>query len=250
MPPHRRDLSYLQEHLLRRSDQIQVQVIWKSASNEVAPLDLNPAAIDQWIDAERAALLSPLATHIQKGRAQASPKQPVDLDRLRETLSGMTFRELRDLKRRQAAGESLTEEEQAKLNASQAHLDATAAMVGGVFRQTRPEDQSPDQYRQEVEIYLRAAREAATQAAINEAIEGGLIPLQPAISNSTDRNFPQVEVELYIPGPVTALDDEPRTDEFPSRPRLYGTPRPSPLLGWSGLAISPYGQTSPVFTAF
>jgi hypothetical protein len=241
------DLSYLQERLLRRSDQIQVEVSWKSASHEVTPLDLDSAAIDQWIDLERVALLAPLATPTRKEKPQISPKQPVDLGRLRETLRGMTFRELKDLKRRQAAGESLTDREQARLDASQAHLDATEAMVGRSFRQPeRPEDRSPDQYRQEVEVYLRAAREAATQAAINEAIERGLIHLQAAVSNSSDRNFPQVEVELYISGPVTALDDdEPRIDEFPSRPRLYGTPRPSPLVGWSGLVTPPLGPYVP-----
>jgi hypothetical protein len=47
------------------------------------------------------------------------------------------------------------------------------------------------------------------------------------VSNHTDRNFPKVEVELYIAAPVMALEDEEDANALPPRPRLFGTPPPA-----------------------
>jgi hypothetical protein len=234
-------LRYLQERLLGRSHQVQVEVALSETPAEVTPLDLGPAAIEEWISAERAVLLAPL-TPIRRQKTGTGPKQPVSLDRLREAATGVTPRELRDLKRRHAAGEVLTAEEQARREAGQALARAMAAMTGRAFSQPqRQEDRSRDEYVQEVESYLNSAREAAAQVAINVAIERELIRLQPSVTNHSDRNFPKVEVELYVAGHVMALDDELDIDEFPARPRLFGTPRPSPLsaLAWSGLVAPP-----------
>jgi hypothetical protein len=229
------DMTYLQERLLRRADRIQVEMGWREAPAQVTPLELGPAAVEEWISAERAALLAPLAP-IRREEVDAGPKQPVSLDRLQKAGSGITLRELKDLQQRQAAGEALTAEEQARLEAGQAQLQAMAQKVAGIAGSMfsgRREDRSRDEYRKEVEDYLGAAREAVAQAAVSAAIDGGLIQLQPVVSNHTDRNFPQVEVELYIAAPVMALDDKPDPNGLPPRPRLFGIPRPWPgsLLG-------------------
>jgi hypothetical protein len=219
------DMRYLQERLLRRADHIQVEVDWCETPAQLTPLELGPAAIDDWISAERAALLAPLA-RTRREKDDPGPKQPVSLDRLRKASDGLTVRKLEDLQRRQAAGETLTAEEQASLEAAQAHLQAIAQQVAATFGTAlsqlgRREDRSEDEYRQEVETYLSGARESAAQAAVDVAIDGGLIQLQPLVSNHTDRNFPKVEVELYIPGRVMALD-EPDGNGLPPRPRLFG----------------------------
>jgi hypothetical protein len=226
------DMRYLQERLLRRAEHIQVEVGWRETPAQVTPLELGPAAVDEWISAERAALLAPLA-RIQKQKADPDPKQPVSLGRLRKTADGLTPREVKDLERRKAAGEALTGEEQARLEAGQAYVDAiaqqvAATLLGGLSQLGLREDRSPDEYRQAVETYLDEAREAVVQAAVSAAINGGLIQLQPVVSNHTDRNFPKVEVELYIAAPVMALDDEEDPNGLPPRPRPFGTPPPSP----------------------
>jgi hypothetical protein len=202
-------------------------------------LELGPAEVEEWISAERAALLAPLAP-TRRAKVDAGPTQPAPLDRLRKAADGITLRELEDLERRQDAGEALTAEEQAKLEAAQAMLRATmqkaAATIGGMLSQLgRQEDRSRDVYREEVETYLSAARESLAQAAVNAAMEGGLIQLQPIVSNHTERNFPKVEVELFIAGSVMALDDKLDANGLPSRPRLFGTLRPSPSFIAAGL---------------
>jgi hypothetical protein len=224
------DMSYLQERLLRRADRIQVEVFWREVPARVTPLELGPAAVEEWISAERAALLVPLA-RIRREKADTSPKQPVSLDRLRKAGTGITPRELEDLEQRQAAGQALTAEEQVRLEAGQAQLRAIgqkAAAMAESMLSGRREDRSRDEYRKEVEDYLNAVREAAAQAAVSAAIDGGLIQLQPVVSNHTERNFPKVEVELYIAAPVRALDGKPDPPGLPPRPRLFGTPRPWP----------------------
>ncbi len=231
------ELRYLQERLLRRADHIEVEVGWRETHAQVTPLELGPAAADEWVSAERAALLAPLAP-IQIQKADPDPKQPVRFNR-RNAGDGLSLGELEELERRQAAGEALTAEEQARLEAAQAHLRAVAqqvarAFVGGLRFGLR-EDRSPEEYRQEVETYLDEAREAIVQAAVSAARKGGLIRLEPVVSNHTDRNFPKVEVELYIAAPVMALGDEEDANWVPRRPRLYGTPRPSPASLLPGL---------------
>jgi hypothetical protein len=236
------DMRYLQERLLRRADYIQVEVGWREAPAQVTPLELGPAAVEEWISAERAALLAPLSPlapiRIRREKVDAGPKQPVFLERLRKAGDGITVRELEDLARRQDAGEALTAEEQARLEAAQARLQEVgkkaAAIAGSIFSGRR-EDRSEEEYRQEVENYLRAARESIAQAAVNAAMKGGLIRLQPMLSNHTERNFPKVEVELYIAAPVIALDYDPDARGLPPRPRLFGTPRPSPSYMAGGI---------------
>jgi hypothetical protein len=226
------DLKYLQERLLRRADHIQVEVGWRTTPAQVTPLELGPGAVDEWISAERAALLAPLA-RIQRQEADPGPKQPVSFTRSRKAGDGLSIGELTDLERRKAAGEALTAEEQARLEAGQALVHAmarsmAAVFVGGPWGIGQREDRSPDQYRQEVETYLNEAREAVVPTAVNAAIDGGLIQLRPVVSNHTDRNFPKVEIELYIAASAMALEDEEEPNGLPSRPRPFGTPRPSP----------------------
>jgi hypothetical protein len=138
---------------------------------------------------------------------------------------------LEELARRQDAGEPLTTEEQARLEAAQARLqevgEKAAAIAGSIFSGRR-ENRSEDEYRQEVEDYLRAARESIAQAVVSAAMKGGLIRLQPVLSNHIERNFPKVEVELCIAAPVLALDDDSDAEGLPPRPRLFGALRPSP----------------------
>jgi hypothetical protein len=229
------DMRYLQDRLLRRADRIQVEVGWREAPAQVAPLELGSAAVEKWISAERAALLAPLAP-IRIETVDTGLRRPVSLDQLRKAGDGITLRELEDLERRQAAGEALTAEELARLEAAQARLLAVVEKaISGTIFSGRREDRSRDDYRQEVETYLSSARESVAQAAVSAAIEGGLIQLQPVVSNHTERNFPKVEVELHIAGPVMALDGELDDNGLPPRPRLFGTMRSWPSFKAAGL---------------
>jgi hypothetical protein len=69
------ELKYLQERLLRRTDHIQVEVGWRETPAQVTPLEVGPAAVDQWISAERAALLAPLE-QIRRQRSDPRRRQP------------------------------------------------------------------------------------------------------------------------------------------------------------------------------
>ncbi|MEU8371263.1 AlbA family DNA-binding domain-containing protein [Micromonospora tulbaghiae] len=101
----------------------------------------------------------------------------------------------------------------------------------GSFSQ-RPEDRTPEQYKEEVERYLERCRQAVSYAGRRAAAEK-LMPIKLVVSNETKDNYSAVRVVLYIPGAVEAVRPSKRaTNEgrLPATPRPFG-PRTAPALG-------------------
>ena len=68
-----------------------------------------------------------------------------------------------------------------------------------------PEERTPEQYHQHVHRYLEKCREALPEA-IAEAAAARLDPVGLRLINNEDVNLENVQVELYIPGAVQALE--------------------------------------------
>jgi hypothetical protein len=228
----------LQERLLRRTELVQVDVTWVNEPCRVTPIDIGTEAIEAWASAERTELLASLEGHPRTTAPVEPPEsEPVPLDSLRKATSGMSLRDLEELEQRQEAGEELTPEESAQLQAGREMLRRVVRPFVRGF--VMSEDRSPEIYRSQVEEYLQAAREVAPVAGIRAAVRNSLGELRLAVANETDRNFPKVEIELHVPGPVLAFEEVPDGEDFPARLRGYGTPRPAPWASSLLPSISP-----------
>jgi hypothetical protein len=235
-PASPEEMQELQVRLLRRADLVQVHVTWASDASRVTPIDIGPKTIEAWVGAEGTELLAFLENH-SDATALKESRGPVSLDSLRKQAGSLSMRDLKELEERQATGEKLTPEESAQLQSARELLARTMKpLVRGFIAS---EDRSPETYRKEVEEYLQGLREVALVAGIRAAMKNSLGELRLAVANETDRNFPKVEIELHASGPVLAFEEEPDGDNFPARPRGYGTPRPSPLGSSLLSSISP-----------
>jgi len=216
----------LQERLLRRTELVQVNVTWASEPARVTPIELGTEAIEAWTNTERIELLASLEDRTTT-TGRVKPRDSVSLDSLQKQIAHLSMGDLQDLKRRQEAGEELTPEENAQVQAAREMMRRTMGPLLRGF--VMSEDRSPELYRTQVEEYLDAGRQVAPMAGIRAAVRSSLAELKLAVANETDRNFPRVEIELHVPGPVLAFEEVPDGDDLPPRPRAYGTRRPSPL---------------------
>jgi hypothetical protein len=231
-------MAYLQERVAQRADRVRVELTLPTPCH-IPPVDLRMDAVDTWVDAEREALAAPLERHCARQSAAATP---IDLDRPRqerdqELVATLTLRQFRELRVRHDRGEELTPTEQEQLAAGQALMRAAGA---GASRFTaaamgyEPEGRTSEAYLDEVEAYLRAAREAAVHHALTTAVRDGVGRLQPVATNPTERNFNSLLVEVQLDAPVLALNVEDAEDgspepKLPTRPRQWGMARRS---GW------------------
>jgi hypothetical protein len=90
-----------------------------------------------------------------------------------------------------------------------------------------PEDRTEEAYREEVETYLRAAREHLPAQVRRIAVSHLLKPLEVQLINHSDRNYEDLMVELYVSGNIHGFlepNDVPGP-ELPGRPRPFGTRR-------------------------
>lgn len=121
----------------------------------------------------------------------------------------------------------------------------------------RQENRTPEQYREQVEKHLQEVDAQLRVVMVDRMARSGANVVQLVAGNPSDRNLPQVQVVLYVPGQVWAFDEDDLDDdnaeipELPSPPRRYGTLRPPPdylgMRGLSGLtSFSPALLRSPV----
>jgi hypothetical protein len=133
----------------------------------------------------------------------------------------MTLKEMLALEVRQSAGEALTDQEEAIMPASR------RKMWGQISAFTQPDARSPEQYLEEVEDYL-----ARCSSQMRRTVEWQHVNDAPglavAVVNPTDRVCESVQVEIYLPGEVSAIaigDLLEPMDFLPHRPRFFGEPR-------------------------
>jgi hypothetical protein len=127
------------------------------------------------------------------------------------------------------------ERERAELLGALNRVDASDRDVLGQAHPFR-EKRTPEEYRAEVDGYLAAAAPKMEHQVRAAAVMKSQ-PLRLVVVNQTDTNFSHVRCEVRVDGPVVAFFD-PRDakgdpgQEFPSRPRLFGTlDLPGNLLG-------------------
>ena len=172
--------------------------------------------IDRWVQEERHKCLASLTAPITSAMGVSKP-EPRDAELLR----GMTLKEMLALEVRQSAGEALTDQEEAIMPASR------RKMWGQISAFTQPDARSPEQYLEEVEDYL-----ARCSSQMRRTVEWQHVNDAPglavAVVNPTDRVCESVQVEIYLPGEVSAIaigDLLEPMDFLPHRPRFFGEPR-------------------------
>ncbi|WDO11278.1 hypothetical protein ME763_37865 (plasmid) [Streptomyces murinus] len=110
----------------------------------------------------------------------------------------------------------LREEERAALASLESHLareaqpstpqSALSRSLSHALMQTS-EERTPEQYRQQVQHYLKKCRQKLPEA-LEEAAAVRITPVALRLVNHESTNLEGVQVELYIPGAVQALETE------------------------------------------
>jgi hypothetical protein len=174
-------------------------------------------SIDRWVQEERRKCLASLTAPITSAKGVSKP-EPGDAELLR----GVTMNEMLALEARRSAGEALTDQDEATLAASR------RKMWGLISAVAQPDARSPEQYLEEVEDYLARCSSHMRRTAEWQHVHAA--PGQTVtVVNLTDRVFESVQVEIDLPGEVSAIaigDLLEPMDFLPHRPRSFGELRP------------------------
>jgi hypothetical protein len=104
-----------------------------------------------------------------------------------------------------------------------------AERLSGGMITWEPESRTPEQYDASVETYLRRSSAQLPALVRAQAVEHRLGGVNLSVVNNTQDNYEGVEVELYLPGTVSAYFTEDdawaEADDFPKRPRKWGPRR-------------------------
>lgn len=163
------------------------------------PLDISDENIEDWLDEKRACLLQPL------------DEQSVEED---ETGKGTD-----------TGGRYL---DRTMPNGISSAIEQFQAASHFFSNMRKPEDRSPEEFRERVEDYIEDLRATAKDVAIDRHIEQDACRISLTLCNPTDYPFRQVEVEVYIPG-----------EAVEARKRLSGSSLPRPPRPWGERWINP-----------
>jgi len=199
-----------------------------------------PSSVEAFVAAERVACMEPLTRHREqqrrKERQARSATSTTEID-------GLSMGYLRDLKARDAAGESLTDEEQNQLAVFKVKLAAFGALRGVMSKMpsnsvlsqmsasstATPEERTPAAYEAEVERYLARVSTHAERVIRESYLSDPVLALRVQLHNPTSRTLQDVEVEIFLPGEVSAHEElsVPLSGDFdlPSRPRAFNKPK-------------------------
>lgn len=173
--------------------------------------------IDRWVREERSACLASLTAPITPSTPVLKPAPGDD-----ELLRGVTMKEIILMEKRGGAGETLTDQDEAVLAASRRKL---AGLISAV---TQPDARSPEQYLNEVEEYLTKCSMQMRRTVEWKYARQAALGFRVTVVNPTDRVFESVQVEIHLPGDVSAIAAgelvEP-PDHLPSQPSSFGQPR-------------------------
>ncbi len=185
-PPDQASWEILQQRLIRRNVQFDLDVLWSPVSAAaIVALDASPDTLHTWLEKERCRLLAPLEAD-EKWRATNQQAQ-FALGKL-----GIRLPDIPNMT---------------------AHL-----RIG--------DRRSLEEYRDEVNKYLAHAEAKVAVQARARAVEQVAPILEVMVTNGTERNFQDVKVEIAFMGQVTGYVDERevwRDVDFPAAPKLYGT---------------------------
>ncbi len=210
---------------------------------ELDPRDLTvPAyadderAIESLVDAEEAACLASVPRERPARRPSSFDAEAVakkldagDTDHeMHGDLKGLTLGECMRLIEKEESGAELTAEEKRRIFAAHEAMAPVFSAVKAItvfsFLSIRPDTRTLDQYRDEVGRHLSNYREFLSKQLRRRYVTGKIGHLKLTVVNPTDRVFEDVQIEIYLPGRVRALDPselvEPSTR--PGRPRPFG----------------------------
>lgn len=148
--------------------------------------------------------------------------------------NSMTLADYQRLIVRKDAGEELTPDEQRSIADIQKIMSSafSALSVVNANAFSYPDKRTAEEYREEVQQHLSEYRDFLSQRLQWEYVSRGNGRLELTLINPTDRVFEGVQVEIYLPGRVRALDSPilPKAARTkPVRPRPFGAR--SPLIG-------------------
>lgn len=193
------DIEMLSARLLAVQGRLELDV---TTPGSLCVLDTSSQALGDWLDMEADALMRPLQQAQMNQMADGQRRRlPVDLSRFED----MT----------RAAERSLE----------------------SIMGRTVAEDRLPDMYTDEVEAYLAEARERVVPTAMFLFFDADPCPFVIEVTNSTDRNFAKVRLELTFDADVR-LDVDDLDPGMPKPPRKWG-PRREGGLGLENLDSSP-----------
>jgi len=184
------DIEMLTERVRRSSPTLELTVAM--AADSLTVLDGTDAAVNRWIDQERAALMKPLDEQRMQAladhqRQRLTPWAGVDIDRF-----------------------------------STPGLEHLSALVEPLMGRTVPENRSEDEYVDQVERYLDEARSSVVGAAIQGFLEDAGCVFEVVVENTTSGNLQDVEVEITFDSGVLIDPDEARLPHLPNCPRIWG----------------------------
>jgi hypothetical protein len=185
--------------------------------------------IDTWVHEERhkclASLTAPITSAMGVSRPAIGVSKPEPGDA--ELLGGVTLRDILLLQKRGRGGEALTDQEEAVLAASRRMTFYQTAVTSVASLMAQPDARSPEQYLEEVEDYLARCSSQMRRTAEWQHVHAAP-GLTVTVVNPTDRVFESVQVEIHLPGEVSAIaigDLLEPMDFLPNRPRSFGEPR-------------------------
>lgn len=217
--------------------------------NEVVvhALDLSDAAVGEWLEAETSRLLDPLETQEteeQARRLQEEAGRALDEQGNEDNArGGSPSLQVPDI----LSGRIREAFEVAKRARPQIEAQMDALERAGLVRR---EDRPPDEYRTQVQRWATQAQEGVRGETLSRAFQNKCCLVALTMTNSTERNFEDVQIELKVPGEALAFESENDIEHvgIPPRPRLWGTPPPEPpLLGGRFLRVPHSSRPDPLF---
>ncbi|RCG17272.1 ATP-binding protein [Sphaerisporangium album] len=166
-PPKSHELKALHERFRRGAQEIQVE-LRVVAGAPVQPIDTRLEVVDDWLASRRRDAMASLVSWEQKQAA----------DRPTRSYSSLGSGEPVDYPRLFSAFDQ--------------------------FTKTTPETRTPEEYRQQVEAYVRKCAERWPGLVVAGAA-AHIAPIELELINALPANLTDVEVELYIPGDVHAV---------------------------------------------
>lgn len=186
------DVLMLERRLLRGGSRLE-QLIVTSSGGPVGTVDLSEEAVERWLEHSRDEYLSPMRTE-QTRRA---------LERHADDMRGVV---------------GFTRFAETTAAASEALACATAPFVG----RRVDEDRTPEQFESEVGRWIDAARPHVAGAAGYGFLHDPSSQFVLAVENPTERNVPDLQIEVTLPDGVVPFADDPEPVTLPAAPRPWG----------------------------
>ena len=172
---------------------------------------------------------------------------------------GLTIREYERILAKKESGAELTPEEEETFAAAHAAMrtvaSAVSAATAGLLKSLiQPETRTSEQYEEEVRRHLSRYAEFLDESLLWSYVERNMGLLSLTLVNPTDHVYEDVQLKLYLPGQVKAMNDVPQpASSPPARPRPFGTGSPVldfDLLGgrapsWSAVIPRQAGYAPP-----